>query len=369
MSFKTFNRIYIHVPFCSSKCAYCAFYSVAGAAQPRIENYLEKLRRDFKKYAPSCPAPQSIFIGGGTPNSLNASSLENLFSIIADSFNLESVSEFSIECNPESLDEKKAAVISKYADRVSMGVQSFSPALRKVLGRNGNPETFYNALNLLNSKGIENIGTDLIYAIPGQTLEEWSSELSQAVDSGVKHISAYSLTIEEGSSLASDKNIKVPDDELSATMWETAGQILGKKNFLRYEISNYSRPSFECRHNTDIWLGDTYIGFGPAASSFDGSDRWTNPPDISQWLAGKDPEMDIITPEKRLREIFVMGLRLTDGWDIERFRGKAGNALTEKIIGECQFFSSENLMEITEKNLRLNDKGLLLWNTVSSELL
>jgi len=250
-----------------------------------------------------------------------------------------------------------------------MGVQSFSQELRKVIGRTGNPESFYAALNLLNSNGIENIGTDLIYAIPGQTIEEWHAELSLAADSGVKHISAYALSIEEGSRLASDKNLKIPDDELSASMWESAGEVLQTKGFRRYEISNYAIPSFECAHNTDIWLGNTYIGFGPAASSFDGTDRWTNPSDINQWLAGKQPDMDIIPREKRLREIFVMGLRLADGWDIDDFRKIAGDQLTEKIILQCDEFSAEGLLEISSRSLRLTEKGFLLWDAIGSEFL
>ena len=365
----TFNRIYVHVPFCLSKCSYCAFYSTAGAPQNLIDSYLDKLRSDFEKLSPECPGPQSIFIGGGTPNSLNAASLEKLLSILSSAFNLDNVNEFSIECNPESLDNEKASIIGRYANRVSMGVQSFSPELRKIIGRAGKPESFYSGIELLKTNGIKNIGTDLIYAIPGQTLEEWSSELSFAADCGVKHISAYALSIEEGSRLAENKNLKIPDDELSASMWECAGKALQEKGFVRYEISNYAIPSCECRHNTEIWRGDTYIGFGPAASSFDGRDRWTNPADISQWLDGKSPERDIIPREKRLREIFVMGLRLTHGWDIERFRQIAGDALTEKIIRECAVFASEDLLDIVGRSLRLTEKGLLLWNAIGAELL
>lgn len=365
----TFSRIYIHVPFCTSKCDYCAFYSLPSPPQELINKYLEKLNLDFEKYAPFCPAPQSIFIGGGTPNSLNIKSLEKLLSSLDEYFDLKKVKEFSIECNPESLDAEKSSIIAAYANRVSMGVQSFSPQLRKTIGRAADPKSFYSALERLRNAGIKNIGTDLIYAIPGQTLEHWKNELSQAADSGVKHISAYALTLEEGSRLAAKRNLEIPDDELSATMWEAAEKKLQSKGFRRYEISNYAMPGFECSHNTQIWFGDTYIGFGPAAASFDGSDRWTNPADIDKWLSDAAPDMDVIPREKRLREIFVMGLRLVNGWDIGKFRRLAGDELTEKIILECKDFSSEGLLEISEENLRLSSRGLLLWNAIGSELL
>jgi len=357
------------VPFCVSKCSYCAFYSVPSAPQELIDGYLEKLKLDFEKFAPRCSAPQSIFIGGGTPNSLSANNMRKLFSSIDEFFDLKSVKEFSIECNPEFLDPEKASLIASYANRVSMGVQSFSPASRKTIGRAGDPASFYSALNLLRSNGMENIGADLIYAIPGQSLAQWKSELSQAADSGVKHISAYALTLEEGSSLAADKDLEIPDDEVSAAMWEAAGNVLSSKGFRRYEISNYSLPGFECSHNSAIWLGDTYIGFGPAAASFDGTDRWTNPSDIEKWLAGDAPEMDVIPREKRLREIFVMGLRLADGWNIQNFRKLAGDDLAKRMISECSSFVSEGIFDIQDDSLRLTAKGLLLWNAVGSELL
>ncbi|MFA6293424.1 MAG: radical SAM family heme chaperone HemW, partial [Victivallales bacterium] len=304
------NRLYIHVPFCASKCGYCAFYSLPSPRDSDIDSYLEKLALDFKSSSHLCGKLDSVFIGGGTPTFLSAENLLKLFSLINSFFEISASAEISIECNPETLTPEKARIIAKFANRVSLGIQSFNPLFRKILGRQGSVSTIGKAISLLTKNGIGNIGCDLIYAIPGQSPEDWQDDLEKAVSLPLKHISAYSLTYEEGTLLTKNPQNFTTDDrrlttnDYSIKMWNLAGSFLRKHDFRRYEISNYAKRGFECRHNLEIWYGDKYLGFGPAAASFDGDKRWINVGDLQKWLSGAEPEFDLIPPEKRAREIF-----------------------------------------------------------------
>lgn len=413
------NRLYIHVPFCASKCGYCAFYSIPSPKPGIVDSYLEKLAADFKSSSHSCGKLDSIFIGGGTPTFLSAEHLGKLFSLINSFFDISASAEISIECNPETLNPEKARTIADFANRVSLGIQSFNPKFRQILGRQGPASTIEKAITLLTKNGVNNIGCDLIYAIPGQSPDDWQKDLEKAVLLPLKHISAYSLTIEEGSLLAEEmsklesrksklENMDNPDtrqmtpetvhqrlatderrlttDDYSLEMWNLAGTFLKSHGFRRYEISNYAKPGFECRHNLEIWYGDKYLGFGPAAASFDGDKRWTNVSDLEKWLLASEPEIDLISPEKRAREIFVMGLRTSQGWDKTRFHSITGfttesfnSDLTKCSTGILSVDSKCNLLYEalkTRKLLKENDsriactgKGLLLWNEVAEMLI
>ncbi|MFZ2657571.1 MAG: radical SAM family heme chaperone HemW, partial [Victivallales bacterium] len=368
------NRLYIHVPFCASKCGYCAFYSIPCPESEIICAYLNKLENDLKKVSRSCGKIDSIFIGGGTPTYLSASNLKRLFSSVSSHFEISADAEISIECNPETLTAEKAESIADFANRVSLGIQSFNPKFRKILGRQGSTSSIGKAIKFLSDTGIRNIGCDLIYAIPGQSLDDWTSDLEKAASFPIKHISAYSLTVEEGSLLSEKFPIPATDDQRPTTddspikMWNLAATVLKKHGFSRYEISNYSKRGFECRHNLEIWYGDKYLGFGPAASSFDGINRWTNVSDLKKWLSGTKPEIDSIPAERRAREIFVMGLRTSQGWDKIFFHRKTGfkvDIFSPALIELKQ----HKLIAETDGKIFCTKKGLLLWNEVAERLI
>jgi len=196
------KRLYIHVPFCASKCGYCAFYSLPLPKPSEIDSYIGKLAHDFKCSSHLCGKLESVFIGGGTPTFLSAQNLGKLFSLIRSNFDISADAEISIECNPETLTPEKARIIADFANRVSLGIQSFNPKFRRILGRQGSVSTIEKAITLLTKNGVGNIGCDLIYAIPEQTPEDWQIDLEKAVALPLKHISAYSLTIEEGTLLS-----------------------------------------------------------------------------------------------------------------------------------------------------------------------
>jgi len=375
------KHLYIHIPFCYKKCDYCAFYSEENPSDCLIETYLNYLEEEFLAKSAMCSNLKTIYIGGGTPSLLNTSQLKKLFTLIKKYFSLNNQqaqskhtryqsgdqirklnptcgTEISIECNPSTLDEDKIATIAKFANRVSLGIQSFNCEFRKTIGRHGSIKNIDQIIKLFIKYGIENIGCDLIYAIPNQNLSDWKLELKKATALPIKHISTYSLTYEEGTQLA----------ENEATMWELSNSFLADKQFTRYEISNFSKPGFESKHNSSIWQGESYLGCGPTAASFDGTDRWINPSSLTSWLNNEKSDLDKITKKARAREIFVMGLRTSQGWNLETF----------KTISEFEFTEWQNnldplisnkLLIYKNKNISCSKKGFLLWNEIAERLI
>lgn len=358
-----FHHLYVHVPFCAGKCDYCAFYSVANAPEEVRGRYLQALERDLAEAARNAGLLKSVYIGGGTPTFLEAESLFTLRDMIRQRFQFDAHVEVSMECNPESLTPKKADVLATFVNRVSIGVQSFNPVLRSILGRRGEGRRVHDAVRLLSERRLDNLGADLIYAIPGQTVDMWRDDLKRAVDLGVTHISTYSLSIDEGAKLAERGDFPLIDDDAAADMWNVADEILEEGGFRRYEISNFAKPGRECVHNTGIWLGDAYAGVGPAATSFNGVDRWTNG-DLDHWLDGTPPVIDEIAPERRHREVFVMGLRLAEGWNRATFQRRV-RANWDEWRNELNPLIDSGLLIETENAIRPTSKGMLFWDDVA----
>ena len=218
MKIRPYQNLYIHVPFCNGKCAYCAFYSEPEVKQEAVDAWLCRLELDAKQYAPQSVPLNTVYLGGGTPTAIPPESLERIFKIIGTYFTLAENAEISTECNPESLTEEKAAVLGRCVNRVSMGVQSFNPKFRSLIGRRGGGAgTVERALDLLRSNGIANIGFDLIYALPEQTLDDWVRELETSLGYMPRHISAYSLIIEDGTELADGEVIAVAEPSKDRT--------------------------------------------------------------------------------------------------------------------------------------------------------
>ncbi len=365
MKVRPYQNLYIHVPFCNGKCAYCAFYSEPEVKQEAVDAWLCRLELDAKQYAPQSVPLNTVYLGGGTPTAIPPESLERIFKIIGTYFTLAENAEISTECNPESLTEEKAAVLGRCVNRVSMGVQSFNPKFRSLIGRRGGGAgTVERALDLLRSNGIANIGFDLIYALPEQTLDDWVRELETSLGYMPRHISAYSLIIEDGTELAA-RDFPPEDNELSFRMWQTAQEFLGAHGMPRYEISNYAAEKYECRHNQNVWHGETYLGLGPGACSFDGAVRRTEVPSLARWLKGDAAEQDIIEERKRLSEIFIMGLRTVRGWkksEFSQFSVLSWREMWSKII-EKQI--SDGMLKESPDCISPTEKGLAFWNDLA----
>ncbi len=362
-----YDHLYIHIPFCENKCEYCAFYSETSSTKELRQRFLTKLETDLSAHSVELQNLKTIFIGGGTPSALTVKEFEHLFSALSKYINLKELSEFTIENNPESLTKEKIQLYKKYyVNRVSIGVQSFNPQFRKTIGRKASPQNIEKTSNLLKESEIDNINLDLIYGIPGQKLQDWLADLNKAVTLPISHISAYSLTIEEGTLLA--KNETIVNDDEAVEMQLKGIAFLESHGFKRYEISNYCKNNQKCLHNDGIWHGETYLGLGPNAASFDGEKRFQQP-QLANWLDGNPPGFDIIPRIDRVKEIFMIGLRTCAGWQIDQFEKATKTKLKQIYPTEIEELIKDNFLKETSNHIFPTEKGLLYADYVATELL
>lgn len=330
----TCRSLYIHVPFCQGgKCDYCAFYSIPDAETALHRRYLERLEAELAANAAQCEPLRSVFIGGGTPSALGADDLARLCSAVKANFTLLPDCEWSSEANPESLTPEKLAVLrAGGVNRISLGIQSFQETRRRLIGRRGDLARLPELVTEIRRMGFTALNFDLIYAIPGETPAAWAEELRRALEFRPEHLSCYSLIRESGTPLARRLTAEA-DEELFLSCWRLNDEILGGAGLQRYEISNFAAENRQCRHNFEIWHGQTYLGCGPAAVSFDGVDRPANPADLDAWLAGAAPEHDLLPAAARRRELLAFGFRTVQGWQWQELQAVTG-------------FSREQLLEI-----------------------
>ena len=361
---------YIHIPFCRNKCGYCAFYSEPAPTPLQIGAFLDELERRLAATdLDEAQAPETIYLGGGTPSLLSCRELERLFQLLGDQLRPGDATEISMEANPETLTREKIALIRTFVNRLSVGVQSFRAELRKTLERDCTQGALENALEMVRAADFPHWNCDLIYAIPGQTRNDWESDLLRAAVSGADHISCYNLTAEEGARLGATWQISEED---GAEWWRLTGELLGTCGIRRYEISNYARPGAECRHNCNVWRGGLLRGFGPAAASFDGRRRYREPESLTAFLAGDAPETDEIPPEERLNEIFAINLRTRAGWTPELWRQVPyADAWAKRLrkVYEIRAQIPPEWIVFSEERITLSDSGLLFWDSIAELLL
>jgi oxygen-independent coproporphyrinogen-3 oxidase len=352
--------VYIHIPFCLKKCFYCDFYSIRyeeGRARAFALALLKEIQ-SFKNIK-----AKTLYLGGGTPSSLPIPLLKEIISTAKESFSLHPNAEISLEANPETLDEEKLGALRELGvNRISIGVQSFDDELLRFLGRIHNADRARKAIEMAKEVGFENINIDLLFAIPGQTIQNWQETLEEALSFKPTHLSCYSLTIEEGTKLFREfkaGNISPVDDEISAQMFELADEILTSKGYIHYEISNYSLPGFECQHNLSYWRDEPYLGLGPSAVSFLPPYRLRNP-SLSDYLKGKEKILEeIVDEEEREKERIILALRLREG--VEKERLKKEEKVDELI--------KEGFMEEENGRIRLTLRGMLVYNSIVADLL
>ena len=356
---------YIHVPFCAVKCGYCAFYSEAGADSKLIDAYFDRLENELSSAVPA--EVQTLYVGGGTPTLPDISRLERFIGILSENISLAPGAEISIEANPETLDKEKIALLRHYFNRISLGVQSFDPVSRERIGRRCSQEKLIEVLEVVRNARFNSWNCDLIYALPGQSAGMWEDDLHAVCASGADHVSCYALTPEENSRLGAALE---EDDDRATDFYHIAGDILGSYGIQRYEVSNYARPGHACRHNQNVWRGGLLRGFGPAAAGFDGDDRMIQVESLGSWLAGVPPEVDKISRDARLNEIFAVNLRTVEGWNRRMWE-----AVPHADSWENRLDISRNLQKIfhdclliTENSIKLTGNGLLFWNSIAQEL-
>ena len=360
------RNLYIHVPFCAGKCDYCAFYSEPVSDPASIRLWLDRILIQLEENASLLKNAETVYFGGGTPSLLPEDVLRRLFSAVREA--APAAVEVSIEANPFTVTPEKAAVLASFANRVSLGVQSFDPALLESVGRRSHAGPGPGeAVRNLREAGLRNLGLDLMYGLPGETIELWRRDLERALELAPEHISAYSVTPEPGTPFARRVAGQPEDDTLSEAMWELAGEILGGAGLPRYEISNYARTGFESRHNSNVWHGQSYLGLGPAACSFDGTDRWTQASGLRAWLDGAPPEIDRIPRRARLGEILMMGLRTVRGWTRTEFEAAAG-CVWDAFSVQLNELAGRGLLTVSADAVAPTEHGLAFWNDIAEAL-
>ena len=363
-----FKSLYIHVPFCKNICDYCALYSIVNNESSVRNRYLRKITDDLKENQTQLLSLSSIFIGGGTPSQLTEPELIELMKSIKEFCTLDEDYEFTVECNPSTVTLEKFKILKEYGvNRLSFGAQSTTRKTRHTLGRRTSEKQLLDALEQSKSLGFSNINVDLIYGIPDQTLEDWLEDLNKVKALKVPHISAYSLILEEGTVLS--EKFDELDDELAVEMYKLAAQELVEDDTYRYEISNYSKPGMECKHNYHIWKGGTYLGIGPAASSFDGIRRWTQIRDLNKWLTGVMPEVDDLPELSRLAEIVAFGFRTVNGWTIEDLKNLYGKDAFDLFSDTFNELLEEELLENDGISIFPTEKGLLFADDIAESFL
>jgi oxygen-independent coproporphyrinogen-3 oxidase len=365
--------LYLHVPFCRRKCAYCDFYSLADPGSAVQGAYLSAVEQELR--TATLPGRiETVFLGGGTPTVLPAPLLSRLLVAIADKVDVSAVSEFSVEANPGAVDEPRAALLRAHGvNRLSLGVQSFQPATLATLGRIHGPDEVHQAVRLFRRLGFSNLSLDLIFAVPGQTLADWQADLDAALGLAPEHLSVYGLSIEPSTPLGrlvGHGQLHAAPDELYVEMFTAARERLIAASYEHYEISNYARPGFRCRHNVGYWRNRPYLGLGPAASSFVAGRRWTNVRDLDEYLAclarGQSPaeEIEELSPEARARELAMLNLRMADGIILQEFHDQTGFDALQLFDQAIRTHRAAGLLEVTSAAIRLTPQALPIADTV-----
>lgn len=376
------RSLYLHVPFCSHKCHYCDFYSLVDT-QDRQEAFVERLIRELHGLSPfgSRGPLRTVFVGGGTPSLLRIDLWERLLETLADQFDFSAIAqgrgEFTVECNPESVTPGLLKTLrAGGVDRISMGAQSFHAAHLKTLDRVHNPATVRPAIEMAREAGFERLSVDLIFGVPGQTLDEWRRDLDSALALGTEHLSCYNLTYEQGTAMTARLNrgeFAPADEDVEVDMYELTVDHLAAAGLRRYEISNYSKPGRESRHNLAYWRQEEWLAAGPSASGHIGGWRWKNVARLDDYLrASPDGFPDVADSEapdaaRALRERMWTGLRLWEGLDaastLEDVR-KFDGAASERLRAAADKARDQGLL--TEENGRwvLNKRGMLVADSI-----
>ncbi len=366
----SYNSLYIHVPFCAKLCDYCAFFVIAKPNRTIRQNYLNRLKREIQDKTTLFEPLDNIYLGGGTPTHFSLKELQKLLRILTSNLPISTDCEFTIEGNPTCFTKDKIKLLlDNGVNRFSIGVQSFSDETRRTIGRAGEVSRIFNVVDALQSYSIKNYNLDLIFGVPNQSIDQLRLDLDELVKLSPSHISAYSLMIKEKTPLAKRLKNGINDD-FFIKMWTLIEEKLNNEcGMYRYEISNFSKPGYECRHNYNIWKGGQFLGVGPSACYFDGISRWTNPANFNKWIDGIDAIEDYLDLPDRAIEILLTGLRTSKGWEHSEFKLKTGfdyNKLRYKQINHCV---SKGLIHKEENRIKLTKRGMLLSDYVERELI
>ena len=372
--------LYIHIPFCKSRCIYCGFYSTT--AEQMKQAYVDAVCREMelrnaiyeKEGKDVGKTLATVYLGGGTPSQLSPTQLQQLFDAIARHYDVNDDAEITIECNPDDVTEAFAELLQSLpVNRVSMGAQTFDDDRLQFIHRRHTSEQVTTAIQRLREKGIHNISIDLMYGFPDEALEEWEHDIQQALALNVEHISAYALTYEEGTPLyrlLEEGKVKEIDEERSLAMYDRLIDRLQEAGYEHYEISNFARKGWRSRHNSSYWQLVPYIGIGAAAHSYDGRRRQWNIADINSYInhiqQGIVPaEGELLDKDSRYNDHVMLALRTCEGLDLGTLDSDERSYCEET----AKKFVLDGLLVKTDNHLRLSRKGLFVSDMIMSELM
>lgn len=366
---------YVHIPFCTQICYYCDFSKVFIKNQP-VDAYLEALIKEFESY--QINSLKTLYIGGGTPTAITAKQLDYLLSHLQQHLQLDQLEEFTIEANPGDLTEDKIAVLGQSAvNRISLGVQIFNDKQLKQIGRSHTEAQIYTTIASLKEAGFQNMSIDLIYALPGQTIQQVKENVAKALALDIPHLSLYSLILEHHTVFMNKMRrgkLQLPTEDLEAEMFEYIISEMEANGFEHYEISNFTKPGFESRHNLMYWNNDEYFGCGAGASGYLDGIRYRNRIPIQHYLkavADGNARLseEVLTKEEMMEEELFLGLRKKSGVSVSRFQEKFGLSFESRYGPVVRELQSQGLLVEDKDFIRMTKKGLFLGDSVAEKFI
>jgi oxygen-independent coproporphyrinogen-3 oxidase len=366
------SGLYIHIPFCNSKCAYCGFYSIASVKCKG--EFLEALKQEIvlrKDYLHG-EKVETVYFGGGTPSILTIEELKEIFITLQGSFEFDPQAEVTLEANPDTLSlAYLEGLRSLGVNRLSIGIQSFFDEDLKYLSRRHNAEHALQSIKWAKAAGFDNIGIDLIYGLPTSNADHWSQNLDRFFELDLPHLSAYALTLEPNSILTKQisqgKAVPVNDDD-AVRDYAILCQKMAQAGYLHYEISNFCKPGMHSRHNSNYWFGIPYAGFGPSAHSYDGVSRQWNVSSVEQYVQGTPNGKESLTPEQIYDEYVMLRLRTLWGIDLKYIKREMGERFSEHCESQAQSLLAQGRLSQTREFLYLTDEQMLFADGIAEEL-
>ncbi|WP_062050025.1 radical SAM family heme chaperone HemW [Bacillus sp. JCM 19034] len=372
------KAVYIHIPFCEHICYYCDFNKMYLKNQP-VDQYIESLLLEMKYSDSSNNQFETIFIGGGTPTALSAQQLKRLLDGMHRELLLDHVKEWTIEVNPDSIDDEKLAVLKEYGvNRLSIGVQSFDSELLKEIGRTHTSSSVYDAVERARTYGFTNISLDLMFGLPKQTPAHFRQSLKEAIELEVEHISAYSLKVEEKTIFFNRQRLgklTLPPEEAEVSMYNDLRALTEKAGLSQYEISNFAKNGFESKHNLVYWNNEEYAGYGAGAHGYLNGVRYQNHGPLPKYLRAIDQNAlpilleHNVTKVEQIEEQMFLGLRKREGISIAEFQEKFGIALHDCFSEQLHTLQEQGLLIEVGDNVQLTEAGLLLGNEVFEQFI
>jgi oxygen-independent coproporphyrinogen-3 oxidase len=371
--------VYIHIPFCTKKCGYCDFNAYSGYKDGTKARYVDALCREIETRAEPSTRVPTVFFGGGTPTNLSADDLGRILASVRSAFTVDGDAEVSIEANPSDADDTYLRTLRSYGfNRLSFGVQTFNDRLLKSIDRLHSGEEARQVVGRAKAAGFDNLSLDLMFALPRQTLGDWDRSLDEAFALDVPHLSMYGLIVEEGTPFYGRQQrgrLPLPSEKTEAAMFARAIERATGSGYHHYEVSNYARPGYECRHNQVYWRNDEYFGFGAGAVSYLDGGRMTNEHRPSRYIDVVNEQgicvasEERLSPEEAMGETVMLALRMRAGLDLDAFARRFGIRAEERYAQQIAHFRAAGMLEFVNARLRLTERGLFLANEVMAAFL